>query len=210
MTWKEFKNKWIVKDVVENKSRVLKDIDDLLKRDDEAFLEKLYWRFYRVLIMRLRDLPSNIKYWIREKYQRSKRGWAISDAWGFDWYLARVIAEGCEWLKKHKHGCPHIEGFNEETDEGFEAMQKEWDRILDNITWTFRTAQKIQDEGWMYPHCRDYFSDEEVVSNQKFCDKMNKRKDYWGHEHHVMTREEVEKYRQGWAYFQEYFYSLWD
>ena len=55
----------------------------------------------------------NPKAWYRSiKWfiQRGRRGWADCDAWGFDTYLARVIAEGVERLILVKHGytptCP--------------------------------------------------------------------------------------------------------
>ena len=152
----------------------------------------------------VKNLPTDINYYIREKYQRANLGWAVSDVWGFDWYLARVIAEGCEWLKEHKHGCPNIDGFQSETDEGFKAMCAEWDRILDNIIYTFRTAQKIQDRNWMYPHNKPYFTREEITKWTKFCEKYPKDKYY------IMTPKEVIKYRNGWKLFERYFFSLWD
>lgn len=165
------------------------------------------YKSIRGFFYRLPDVPYNIKWYILRIYQRSSRGWADSDAWGFDCYLARVIKEGCEWLRKNKHGCPCIEGYDSQTDEGFDAMCKEWDRILENIAWTFAIAEKINDYNWRYPS-GEYFTDEEVISGQKFCNEM--KKDYPNEDYHVMTREEVVRYRQGWVYFQQYFFNLWD
>ena len=36
--------------------------------------------------------------------QRGGRGWAVEDTWSFDRYLAKVIAEGVEYLRDHKNG----------------------------------------------------------------------------------------------------------
>ena len=36
--------------------------------------------------------------------QRGRRGWAVEDTWNFDHYLAKVIAEGVEYLREHNHG----------------------------------------------------------------------------------------------------------
>lgn len=207
MTWKEFKNKWIVADE-EDKGTKYADVREMIKsmNSREAFLEKWYWRFYRGIVKPIKDFPYDVKYYVRMWYQRAKNGWAESDAWGFDWYLARVIVEGCEWLKKNKHGCPSIEGFDnyDNDDKQFDAMCAEWDRILDCIIWTFKMAQHIQEDHFSY-----------VPSSQWTQEKFDKYNAIWiGWEYQppprALTLEECKKYEEGWVYFQKYFFSLWD
>lgn|SRR3990167_426244 len=169
--------------------------------------------FLRRLPYILKELPSDIQLWCREKYGRAKNGWSVPDAWGFDWYLAKVITEGCEWLREHKHGYPICinEDINNSnytwSQESEDCNIKKWNEILDNIIWTFHIARKIQANNWMYPLHRDYFTDEELKKNIEFCNKMQKK---FNEECHVMTKEECEKYRLGWRYFELYFFSLWD
>lgn len=67
-----------------------------------------------------REWYRTIKWFI----QRGRRGWSDRDVWSFDWYLARVIAEGIDHLIVTKHGysptCPvdatHIMGGGEKQD----------------------------------------------------------------------------------------------
>ena len=64
-----------------------------------------------------REWYRTIKWFI----QRGRRGWSDRDLWGFDTYLALVIAEGIERLIEVKHGyqptCPvdanHVMGGGE-------------------------------------------------------------------------------------------------
>lgn len=173
----------------------------------------------RVLWYRVAEYPHDIKWYITKAYQRAIRGWAVSDAWGFDWYLSRVIIEGCEWLKKNKHGVPmsafkDIEATGEygnHSDEEFKKASKNWDNILNKIIKTFKTTQKIQDSHWYYQKSETY-SNKEATKIRGINKKMRKgSSDLWKrNDLHVMTKKECIEYEEGWKFFQEHYFSLWD
>lgn len=43
---------------------------------------------------------------IREWPHRARHGWAPSDTWDFDHYLARLLGEGLGYMARHSHGYP--------------------------------------------------------------------------------------------------------
>jgi len=67
--------------------------------------------------------------------QRMTRGWSDKDIWNFDWYLAGIIKGGLKRLKETQFGCPN------------NLTEKQWDRILDSIIWTFDTIGKTENSG---------------------------------------------------------------
>lgn len=78
--------------------------DDLVA-DLEAHPPGWFMRRYYAL----RRLPGNVRrQWrrFREFFVRGRRGWAESDTWGLDGYLARVMGEALEHLAENSHGYP--------------------------------------------------------------------------------------------------------
>lgn len=65
--------------------------------------------------------------WVRAR-QRAKQGWAISDTWNLDHYLAGVIASSVDHVRSHLHGHPGGIGFDE------------WEDILGRIVEGFWLA----------------------------------------------------------------------
>lgn len=59
---------------------------------------------------------------LRWRWQRSRRGWADPDTWSLDGYLARLIGESIEHLRRYGHGFPN--GMTSE----------EWDELLGHIS----------------------------------------------------------------------------
>lgn len=51
--------------------------------------------------------PRALYHRARTRWQRSKRGWADRDVWGFDAYIARVLSEGIAHLAETGHSWPH-------------------------------------------------------------------------------------------------------
>lgn len=184
-----------------------------------AVIKEAYDTAIRYGWYRLPDYPNNIKLWARTKYQRAKRGWATSDAWGFDWYLARVIKEGCQWLKENKHGipmsafdknCPTDE-YGGPTDEAHKIAEKKWEEILGKIIKTFETAQNIQEKHWLYQKSSEY--DVKLANRFRRFQKKHRKEDpdiFDESDGHVMTKKECLAYEEGWALFQEHFFGLWD
>lgn len=173
----------------------------------------------RVLWYKLDEYPNDIKFYIRRTYQRAVRGWAVSDAWGFSWYLSKVIIEGCEWLKKNKHGVP-MSAFKdikatgkhgEHTDEEFKLACKNWKVILGKIIKTFKITQKLQDSHWYYQKSETY-NNKEAARNRRINKKMRKGSSgLWKrNDLHVMTKKECQEYEEGWQLFQEHYFGLWD
>ena len=57
-------------------------------------------------IHRLPDLPRDIKLSIKSFIQRGKKGYSSRDTWGLCYYLADVITNSVNHLKKYYHGHP--------------------------------------------------------------------------------------------------------
>lgn len=196
--WK-LKNKKEYKKVKSYKS--VEVMLDELKEEPPFFqriLRKIKW-----IITDFLDIPYDIEHWIITKYQRAKRGWSDSDAWGFNDYLAKVIIEGCKWLKENKHGCPSLEGFENihNNEKMFDEMCKEWDKILDNIIWTFEMELN---NNLFYQDSKNYSEQEAKKYNNMWIDWKYKPKP------RAMTLEECQKFDKGWEYFKKYFRNLWD
>ena len=72
----------------------------------------------------------------------------------------------------------------------------EWKRILSEIIWTFEVTSKIQEKDWCYcPLVKDRRKHKKWAKKCKI---------------HLMTKEECDRYKQGWKYFQQYYFDLWD
>jgi len=182
-------------------------------------LKETYDTLACYLWYRLDDYPNTIKRFFITKYQRAQRGWADQDAWSLDCYLAKIIKEGCVYLKKNKHGVPmsafkkNIKGdkTGNPTDGEFEEATKNWETILDTIIKTFETAEHIQNDYWHYQESANY----DVKQANRFR-RMNKKllkkdPELWGKGTlHVMTKRECEEYEKGWNLLQKHFFGLDD
>lgn len=160
----------------------------------------------------LLDFPRDFYRKCKRGYQRAYRGWSDEDCWGFSSYISDVIIGGLKWLKENKHGYPvcceeDVENYVY-SKESEERSIKKWDEILDTIIWTFETTKKIQDNNWIYCYENEYFSEEELIKWNKFCDQM--QKEFPEENYKVMTKLEVDKFRLGFKYFQQYYWNLWD
>ena len=110
-------------------------------------------RFFKIV----RDIPYN---WprsfvdeVRWFVQRGRRGWSVRDTWGFDSYLAEVIAGGVEHLKAHRHTMFTLPHPDDETVGPWEAQyqvnhagdSERTDIIMQEIVDGFRAATAIID-----------------------------------------------------------------
>ena len=165
------------------------------------FFQSFYYEIGRKLEIP-GDTYRNTKWFI----QRGKRGYSDRDIWGFHYYLSELIHNGMKELKKQVHGVPGglAEKFKDKNDpDSIDIAMKEWERILDEIAWTFESAHKVNENDWVL------IDDERYRSNsEKFYEKLNK--EHPEYSTHVMSKEECVRYRKGWYYFQKYFFSLWD
>jgi hypothetical protein len=139
---------------------------------------------------------------IKSFYQRGRRGWADEDVWGFDNYLAKIIAEGLEELAKISHGIP-TSFFSEEVRQGWErgednshednekAAQAHIAWLEDKISWFkwYNTYYDLPETDWTNPK----FSEEE--------------------KHHMieMHQQKLERfYNEVLSDFGQHFGELWD
>ena len=221
--WKNLKNK--VKGI-QNSSWYRKWVYRPYKQKSYSPMkEMLNTRDYAFLHDKFLDTKYTLKAWwewpgdrlrdLKHYHQRGIHGVSDSDCWGLYCHLLNVKIRGLQYIKKYKHGCPCLEGFGtdspeSQTNEQFDAMCKEWDRIMDEMIWTFETAKLISGNELMSPPIEaSYYTEEEVAKWQKFCDEWNTDYPQW-EKHHVITKEGFERYKKGWEYYKIYFFSLWD
>lgn len=160
-----------------------------------------YWQFrYGIpgLIRNIRRFPHEVRWF----FQRARRGWANVDTWSFDHYVARVIHDGLVYLKSHQHIYPG---------RGEADTPEAWGVILDDIIFTFEILS-----------LDDYFVPQQETHEewteewyQKYSPFFERRKEIYKDDPYyrgikIVTREEFERFKRGWDYFQRYYGSLWD
>lgn len=186
------------------KNKQYTSVDKMIEElDEEHRKHRVGLWFYRHFWALVR-LPGEIRLAITTFIQRGKRGWAVSDTWGFDSYLSKVIYESLKHFKKHKNGYPST--MNPDTGE-YDYDEKRWEFILDELIWTFAIAGKIGETIYYIPSVE--WVDKKYNELVDIADYMNKK--YPNDEQHrVLTKEEVKRYETGFDYFMWYFHNLWD
>jgi len=109
-------------------------------------------------------------------FQRGWRGYSDRDTWCYSYYLADVIQAGLKHLKKYQHGYP-----------GECKNVKEWDKVLEQIIWTFQKAKLISDGDLL-------------LYTSKFKTHAIK----------MLSKEDTKKLDVGFSLFKKYFYHFWD
>ncbi len=142
----------------------------------------LYHSFVYTLPREIDMFPRRV-YWF---IQRGRRGYSDLDCWNFHNYLARVISEGTEQLRKQKTGYPT------------ELTPKKWDTILKKISEGF---ELIQEDRMGYTTIEDYNKDE------KFIKRMKRKKE---NRKFFPSKSNVKKVEKGFNLFSKYFAHLWD
>lgn len=114
---------------------VFKEIDERERRHPiRTWCYRKYWYLVR--------LPGHIKDYIRDFFQRGRRGWAVSDTWSFYLYLAHVISGGLKDMKNNHWGIPtdilekHV---------GYQRQCEEWENILQEMIDGFEAVKKMDD-----------------------------------------------------------------
>jgi len=220
MMFKKLKeNDWINKYIWHIKPR--KKFYTMEEEYEYAFLEDICHTI-KCRLSRIWDFPGDKLRELKWYHQRGIRGYSDRDVWGFDYYLSDVIIGGLKKLKKDKQGCPCLDGFGtdspqDQTDDQFESMQKEWDRRLDCIIFTFEITKQIQDNDLIVPHNDNndyYFTDDELKKQLDFCEKVNKPHTMFGKEFtgnfRVISKEDWVKYNKGFHYLKKHYFGLWD
>jgi len=124
-----------LKDIKEGNTTPYKSIKEWAKEDKLwkkkhpilAKLRNTYYSIYRFFI-RIGDF---FLYDIKAFIQRGRRGYAERDIWDFYYYLASVISESIDNLKKQVHGHPM----------DLKSL-KQWKTILRKISKTFKISLK--------------------------------------------------------------------
>lgn len=223
--WHGIKNKHkvdffvgVCKDCSFGKAGLVKfDLEEHLKEKKnrpkwKKILDHAYWWIRYGFWQKIEALPREHRW----DCQRIKRGYSDRDVWGFDYFLADIIAKGIRDLQKQAHGYPpglyangnpHVMQVNTEEDPEDDKAFQEWKIILGKIAKTFETAQKIQEYGLCYTSSEEY-TDEWYKESMEFCERMNSRDvDY---HYRAMTLEEIKEYEEGWDLMRQYFFNLWD
>ena len=193
------------------KNKPYKTIDEMiesLKKKDVWYKEMWFEITYR--FKDFLRIPKDIYIFFKNGLQRWVKGWSDEDCWECDSYFISIIVPMLQKLKRDKFGTFTGTSVKDvEEDKEFKKIQKIWDDILDNIIWTFKTANKMQTDHWYYVS-----NENERVSLEKTVNGLNRPKRGKNGKiitkYHLMTKEECKKYRKGWFYFQKHFKDLWD
>jgi hypothetical protein len=123
-------------------------------------------------------------------FQRGRRGWSDRDCWCLHAHIAKVLVDSLTHLKKIKIGIPaHIQKKGMTDDEGV----KIWDDILDNMIYTFDIVLKAgDDQVCLYSPRKDV---------QAFYKK---------HDYNMLTKEDTQRFYNGFKLLSKYIFHLWD
>lgn len=182
-----------------------------LNSEPWTFRRKLRWEIEHGIGHRIdyvRRTPSRMK----STFLRARDGWSPADTWSFDWHLAKIISGGAKHIKNEGYAYPMLPGsWNEDgtPNESFDGLSK-WNAILDEIIWTFETAEKIGHGDWEY-FCPEDWTEELY----DLCVKINKESQErhpidieYNERQHVMTFEECNRLKNGLHLFADHFFNL--
>jgi len=144
-------------------------------------------RFFSDIKFKLLTPNKEVNYFL----QRADKGWAKRDTWNFDNYLSKVIKDGLRYLKKTMHGYPS------------NLTEKQWNKVLDNIIWTFDIANKISEGDIIYLNCKE---EEYTKLRNKLIRGYDKKKLHTK----VLTKREYKEFKLGFDLFEKYFFNLWN
>jgi len=163
-------------------------------------------------INRKKDIPEDTYYDIKYFIQRGKRGFSRRDVWGFYEYLTDVMIGGLKELQGMVHGYPSGITNSQAIDvEGESVGTKEWKKIIGKIIWTFEAIKKVENHEWVL--VEDESKRRELRNYVRRLNKPNKKSlfdDLPQHTWHLMTKQEMKKYHEGWALLKKFYFSLWD
>jgi hypothetical protein len=149
-----------------------------------SYWHRYFWNY-------VSEIPLRVKTFI----QRGMRGWADSDTWCLDYYLATIISEGVKHLIAYGNSC----------------WTKKDLASLKEIIKTFKTANEINGHNLIYTPSKK-FTWTAYKKQKRTCKYMNKKYPDGdsGHAYRVMTLREVLRFEKGFDTFKEKFFYLWD
>jgi len=80
-----------------------------------------------------------------EVYHRGRYGWASSDVWSLDGYLADILAGTLNHLAKHSHGAPA--GYPNESPNFDDEIETDFEQWYADLR---RDARAFEDYNWWY------------------------------------------------------------
>lgn len=141
-------------------------------------------------------LDTNL--YIKTFIQRGKYGIAESDIWSLDYYISKVMIRGLIYLKDG-NTIPITD-----VKKTIKQRKKEWNKILDSMIYTFRTAREISNDNIIYLSSDK--SDKEYKQWKKSIKEINSK----GTPIRLLSRKEAKKYEDGFILLQKWFLDLWD
>lgn len=166
--------------------KTYKTVDAMLEDLDKnrTIFDRIRSAWYRYFWNFVSEIPLNVKTFI----QRGFKGWAISDTWGFDYYLAKTISEGLRHLSKHAY------------------RDTKWKKDMLKIARTFETAIQILENKRRYIPSKE-FTWAEYKRTLRFSKQMTRK---FHEKYRPMTLREAIRFEKGFDLFRENFFRLWD
>lgn len=177
--------------------KLLSELDIEKEMKELEKLHKKWWyKYYWWIKYGVRQKIDELQWKIPNCIQRVKRGWGNADTWRFDGYLARIISEGCKYLKEHKCGIP-CEYLPNNDKIPYESNKKDeiegirrWNEVLDKIIFAFKTLYEIT-------------SGEKEFYLESLSEEKRKQLN-------CITKEENDRIEEGKKLFIENFHNLWN
>jgi hypothetical protein len=168
--------------------KLQKEWKEEAEREKNSLPYRMYKRLYRFIYngFYLEDLYRDIRAFI----QRGKRGWSNRDVWGLGDYISDVLVGALNHLKRYHSGYPG------------DLTEGQWIDILNELIWTFETAQEIWSGDVWYMGTYEWKEDQ--YQNMLALSKNKKTA------LRILSKKEAKKLEAGFKLFQIYFFSLWD
>lgn len=124
-------------------------------------------------------------YEIKQFVQRGRRGWADSDVWSVDHYVASILIQMLKKLKETKQGSP------------IELTEEEWSDKLNQMIEAFEAANRVIEDEY-YEEIGD---DAEIIrkASKEELEECNRR-----------LEADIKIFEDGMKIFTKYFFGLWD
>lgn len=184
---------------------------------------------------RLKSRFDEVEYIVKRKWQRFFRGYADSDLWSMDGFLAEFLHKMMDrFIKSKRHGYPAefahpdwYSGKGETSEEEDEEGSQKWEAVLIKMRDGFQAAKDLCSDAYFeiedYPMRRDskgkilpmewepVEGDERLSRMKDVDDPEHEEKLKIWNKHYEAWREERNKtFEEGMDLLKKYFFALWD
>jgi len=162
---------------------------------------------------RLGHFYDDIRYRVRQKFQRTIRGYADSDLWNMDGFLAEFLYKMMDrFIKSKRMGYPaDFDPDREYSEEDDEKTIQEWEKTLAKIREGFQAANDLCDENFdwnKYPVDRE---DLDLVCHRKpMTPEQEKQSKERYEQYDIWAKEKRKVFEEGMDLFKKHFFALWD